>query len=131
MEWMEENKKSASPKKNFGYSLQDSIVCNKGWHVPTCGFSPQPTLRGSYHFFGFLQAALQATPFACMESEPQYAISDGGAASRRDCRGCPTGSMVPTGDADGKRAISPTFVTHPGIARRGNELKIEINQCRI
>ena len=61
-------------------------------------------------------------------SFPQYAISNGGAASHRDCRGCPTGS---TGDADGKRAISLTFVTHPGIARRGNELKIEINQCRI
>ena len=63
-----------------------------------------------------------------LASCPQYAISDGGAASHRDCRGC---STEPTGDADAKRAISPTFVTHPGIARRGNELKIEINQCRI
>ena len=27
---MEENKKSASPKKNYGYGLQDSIVCIMG-----------------------------------------------------------------------------------------------------
>ena len=27
---MEENKKSASPKKNCGYGLQDSIVCIMG-----------------------------------------------------------------------------------------------------
>ena len=46
-EGMEENKKSASPKKNCAYSLPDSIVCIKGWHVPTCGDLPQPTLRGS------------------------------------------------------------------------------------
>ena len=105
---MEENKKSASPKKNCARGSPDSIVCIKGWHVPTCGFSPQPT---------------EAHRFGC--GYPQYAISDGRAASHRDCRGCSTG------DADGKRAISPTFVTHPGIARRGNELKIEINQCRI
>ena len=32
-----------------------------GWMRYLMGL-PQPTLRGSYHFFGFLQAALQTTP---------------------------------------------------------------------
>ena len=34
-------------KKNCAYSSPDSIVCIKGWHVPTCGNLRQPTLRGS------------------------------------------------------------------------------------
>ena len=34
---MEENKKSASPKKNCGYGSLDCIVCIKGGSVPTCG----------------------------------------------------------------------------------------------
>ena len=45
---MEENKKSASTKKNCAYGSPDSIVCIKGWHVPTCGFSPQPTLSEAH-----------------------------------------------------------------------------------
>ena len=126
-EGMEENKKSASPKKNSAYSLPDSIVCIKGWHVPTCEWlATTATLRGSWLWLRRTPSCASASPR--LHGFPQYAISDGRAASHRDCRGCPTGS---TGDADAKRAISPTFVTHPGIARRGNELKIEINQCRI
>ena len=87
--------------------------------VPTCEWlatTDPPRLTAPAVAFSKLRFGCA---FAC--SCPQYAISDGGAASHRDCRGCPTGSMVPTGDADAKRAISPTFVTHPGIARRGNE----------
>ena len=89
----------------------------QGWHVPTCGFSPQPTLSR----LTAPAAAISKLSFRLRLSlawKPQYAISDDGAASHRDCRGCSTG---PTGDADGKRAISPTFVTHPGIARWGKE----------
>ena len=127
-EGMEENKKSASPKKTAPMARWIvSCVSKGGISLPVVAWHNRPS-EAHCSGCGFLQVALQASPsLAC----PQYAISDGGAASHRDCRGCPTGSMVPTGDADAKRAISPTFFTHPGIARRGNELKIEINQCRI
>ena len=54
--------KVVSAEKNFAYGLPDSIVCIKGWHVPTCGLSPQPTLRGSLLRLRCLQAALQAAP---------------------------------------------------------------------
>ena len=116
-EGMEENKKSASPKKNCAYGSPDSIVCIKGgMSLPVVACHNRPS-EAHCSGCGYLQAALQASPslaWSCL----QYAISDGRFASHRDCRGCPTG---PTGDADAKRAISPTFVTHPGIARRGNE----------
>ena len=49
----------------------------QGWHIPTCGFSPQPTLSEAHCFgCGYLQAALQAAPSLAW-SFPQYAISDG------------------------------------------------------
>ncbi|MDD5818119.1 MAG: hypothetical protein PUE05_06305 [bacterium] len=47
----------------------------QGWHVPTGGGLPQPTLRGSSLWLRCLQAALGYASLACC---PQYAISDGG-----------------------------------------------------
>ena len=77
---MEENKKSASPKKNYAYSSLDSIVCIKGgMSLPVVACHNRPS---KVHRFGFggLQAALQAAPsLACC---PQYAISDGRFAPR-------------------------------------------------
>ena len=41
----------------------------QGWCVPTYGDLPQPTLYEAHRFgCGFLQAALQASPFACMST---------------------------------------------------------------
>ena len=56
---MEENKKSASPKKNCAYSSLDSIVCIKGgMSLPavTCHNRPSEAHRFG---FGGLQAALR------------------------------------------------------------------------
>ena len=78
---MEDNKKSASPKKNFAYSLPDSIVCIKGWCVPACGFSPQPTPRliALVSAVSKLRFRLRLSLACC----PPYAISDGGFAALR------------------------------------------------
>ena len=59
---MEENKKSASPKKNCGYRKQLGIVRIKGGiflPVVTCHNRPSEAHRFG---FGGLQAALQAAP---------------------------------------------------------------------
>ena len=80
---MEENKKSASPKKNCAYGLHDSIVCIKGGislPVDSRHNRPSPRLTA-------LAAAISKLrfgyAFACMEwSCPQYAISDGRFAPR-------------------------------------------------
>ena len=45
---MEEIKKSASPKKTAAVGVGVGQRGYQGWHGPTCGDSPQPTLRGSF-----------------------------------------------------------------------------------
>ena len=79
---MEENKKSAPPKKNFGYRKKWRIVCFKGDISPTCEWvatSDPPRLTAlavpvSKLRFGFASLAWSCT---------QYAISDGGWLRRR------------------------------------------------
>ena len=77
---MEENKKSASPKKNCAYGSLDNIVCiNGGMSLPVVAFHNRPS-EAHCSGCGYLQAALQASPsLAC----PQYAISDGRFATLR------------------------------------------------
>ena len=66
-------KKAASRKKSRLRRKKTAPIANSGASsvsrvaYPTCGFSPQPTLRGSSLWLRYLQAALQASPFACME----------------------------------------------------------------
>ena len=44
LEGMEENKKSASPKIKLRMTQKMAHRVYQGWHVPTCGGLPQPTL---------------------------------------------------------------------------------------
>ena len=56
---MEENKKSASPKKNCAYSLQDSIVCIKGVYPYLWILATTDPLEAHRFGLGGLQAALR------------------------------------------------------------------------
>ena len=65
---MEENKKSASRKKNCAYGSLDNIVCiNGGMSLPVVAFHNRPS-EAHCSGCGCLQAALQASPFACMST---------------------------------------------------------------
>ena len=68
--------KSRLRRKKTAPMARRIVSCVSRGYIPTCGDLAQLTLRGSYHFFGFLQAALQAAPSLAW-SFPQYAISDG------------------------------------------------------
>ena len=49
-----------------------ALCVYQGGHGPTCGDLPQPTPEAQSLDFGGLQAALQASPFACMLSTISY-----------------------------------------------------------
>ena len=63
---MEENKKSASPKKNAPAEKMAHRVY-QGGHVPTCCDLPQPTLRGSIPWLWRSPSCASDFAFACTE----------------------------------------------------------------
>ena len=93
---MEDNQKSASPKKNCAYRKQLGIVRIKGGIFLPVGICHNRPSEAHGFGCGGLQAALQAAPsLACC---PRYAISDGGfAASLPDFLffSIPPGSISP------------------------------------
>ena len=79
---MEENKKSASPKINFGYSKKWRIVCIKGGMslpVVACHDRPSEALHSGYAI-SKLRSASPSLAWSC----PRYAISDGRLVPRGD-----------------------------------------------
>lgn len=76
--------RSASPSLAWScprYAISDGRFA--GGSVPTCGFSPKPTLSKAHCFGCGLTLASSklrsGCAFACMKKYPRYAISDGNA----------------------------------------------------